>query len=76
MKKNLVIFVVVAVLAVGIYAVWKLGLVKKPSGGGSSVPTGGLPAIQVPSNPLEKVPEVNPVDKTNPFKDVKTNPFD
>ncbi len=26
--------------------------------------------------PLENKPDVNPVDKTNPFKDVKTNPFE
>ncbi len=26
--------------------------------------------------PLEKKPDINPVDKTNPFKSVKTNPFE
>ncbi len=30
----------------------------------------------IPSNPLEnKVPELNPVSKTNPFKDSYKNPF-
>ncbi len=35
---------------------------------------GVLPSIQ--TNPLENKPDVNPVDKTNPFKDIKTNPFE
>jgi len=35
-----------------------------------------LPGTDVPSNPLGgKVPELNPLDKTNPFKDVYKNPF-
>jgi len=35
---------------------------------------GVLPSIQ--TNPLENSPDVNPADKANPFKDIKTNPFD
>lgn len=31
--------------------------------------------IQVPSQAVS-VPDVNPVNKTNPFSDVKTNPFE
>lgn len=27
-------------------------------------------------NPLEKKPELNPVTKTNPYADIKTNPFE
>lgn len=34
---------------------------------------GALPSIQ--TNPLENKPDVNPADKANPFKDIKTNPF-
>lgn len=34
---------------------------------------GVLPAIG--TNPLENKPNLNPVDKTNPFNDIKTNPF-
>lgn len=30
----------------------------------------------VSDKPLEKQPELNPVSKTNPFKEVKTNPFE
>lgn len=35
---------------------------------------GVLPDIG--ANPLENKPDVNPVDKANPFKDIKTNPFE
>lgn len=35
------------------------------------------PGLNVPSNPLGgKVPEVNPVDRANPFKDAYRNPFE
>lgn len=27
-------------------------------------------------NPLEEKPDLNPVEKTNPFTDIKTNPFE
>ncbi len=34
---------------------------------------GVLPSIQ--TNALEKKPDLNPVDKTNPYQNIKTNPF-
>lgn len=34
---------------------------------------GTLPSVG--TNPLENKPDINPVDKANPFKNVKTNPF-
>ena len=35
------------------------------------------PEVVTPSNPLgDKLPELNPVKKTNPFKDVYKNPFE
>ncbi|MFH0712553.1 MAG: hypothetical protein V2A55_01735 [Candidatus Jorgensenbacteria bacterium] len=36
---------------------------------------GDLPEINPLSNPLEELPDVNPVDAANPFKGIKTNPF-
>jgi len=33
-----------------------------------------LPEIK-PINPLEKLPDINPVGKANPFKDLYKNPF-
>ena len=41
-----------------------------------SAGAGTLPEINPLSNPLEKMPDVNPVNRANPFKDVKTNPFE
>lgn len=33
--------------------------------------------VKVPSNPVEnKVPELNPVDRANPFKESYKNPFE
>lgn len=39
-----------------------------------SATKGVLPSIQ--TNPLENKPDVNPADKANPFKNIKTNPFE
>lgn len=30
----------------------------------------------VSTNPLDNKPNINPIDQTNPFKDIKTNPFE
>ncbi|MEK7574464.1 MAG: hypothetical protein AAB514_02975 [Patescibacteria group bacterium] len=38
-----------------------------------SATKGVLPSIG--ANPLENKPDVNPADKANPFKNIKTNPF-
>lgn len=40
-----------------------------------SATQGTLPEINPLSNPLDKIPEVNPVEKANPFKDIYKNPF-
>lgn len=34
-----------------------------------------LPSIENP-NPIENKPDLNPIDKTNPYKNIKTNPFE
>lgn len=39
----------------------------------NSATKGILPSIQ--TNILENKPDVNPADKANPFKDIRTNPF-
>lgn len=39
-----------------------------------SATQGTLPSIG--TNPLENKPNINPVDNANPFKNIKTNPFE
>jgi Flp pilus assembly protein CpaB len=39
-----------------------------------SATQGTLPSIT--TNPLEKKPSINPVEQINPFKEIKTNPFE
>ncbi len=39
-----------------------------------SATQGTLPSLQ--TNPLESRPDLNPADKANPFKNIKTNPFE
>lgn len=34
-----------------------------------------LPDIKTDTNPLESKPDINPTNKINLFKDLKTNPF-
>lgn len=41
----------------------------------SSVNGGTLPSLYVDTNPMKNAPDVNPVDKSNPFRSIKTNPF-
>ena len=35
---------------------------------------GVLPSLQ--TNPMENKPDINPADKANPIKNIKTNPFE
>jgi len=35
-----------------------------------------LTEVEVVTNPLEKTPEVNPIEKANPFSKVYKNPFE
>lgn len=38
-----------------------------------SAAKGVLPSLS--ADPLENKPDINPVDKANPYKNIKTNPF-
>jgi len=42
---------------------------------GQQAGQGVLPSINPQSNPMENAPDTNPMSKTNPFSDIKTNPF-
>jgi len=80
-KKTLtvVLAVVIVVLGIGGYVYWKRSLgsstLQAPDFTGSTVEE-ILPALDTSANPYETVSETNPVEKTNPFTDVKTNPFE
>ena len=37
---------------------------------------GVLPSLGDSTNPMENKPNLNPVDTSNPFRDIKTNPFE
>ncbi len=88
MNKKYIIVVsvlLILVLAVGGYFYWKSkqatpeqkaiqGAEEAAQKITDSASQGVLPSIS--TNPLENKPDVNPVDKTNPFNNVKTNPFE
>mgnify|MGYP007082065169 CR=1 FL=1 len=72
-KKYIIIIstLVILGLAVGGYCwYWQSKKAGQPSESSSEVIT---PSVS--TNPLENKPNVNPIDQTNPFKNVKTNPF-
>ena len=85
MKKNLLFWIVILILIVVMAGIALMSR-KQASPPGSAgteqleqnlsqalEEAGQLPEIN--TNPLEKLPEVNPVDRVNPFNDVQTNPF-
>jgi len=80
-KKTIIIIASVAavVLVVAAVVCWINFKKFKPSDfGGAEDITGGATRGTVPSintNPLENKPDLNPVDKTNPFATIKINPF-
>lgn len=68
--------ILVALLVIGAgFWYWQKRKSKAPV-----IPSGGTIESLIekitPPNPLEKLPDTNPVDKANPFKDLKTNPFE
>lgn len=87
-KKTLIIIiaaVLIGALAVGGYFYWnkknKTPGEKALEAAGDaaeklteSATKGVLPSIQ--TNLLENKPDINPADKANPYKNIKTNPFE
>lgn len=79
MNKKIVI--VIIILVVVILLVGYLFLSSKtqpePVGNiGQIINQGVLPSIGEGINPLQNKPNMNPVDASNPFRSVKTNPFE
>lgn len=85
-KKTLIIItaaILIVALGIGGYFYWnkksKIENILNRVGGAlqkltESVTKGVLPSIQ--TNPLENKPDINPADKANPYKNIKTNPFE
>lgn len=73
---NIITVFVVGLLVVGLF--WYFGKEDK----NTSIQTteeavevlSQTPEVQIETNPVKKVPDLNPVEKTNPFK--TTNPFE
>lgn len=89
MKKSILILIVVVIiigLGIGGYFYWKSKKEVPPSTKAldeagqtaekitESATQGVLPDLSN-QNPLEDKPDVNPTSKTNPFSEIKTNPF-
>lgn len=89
MNKKIIIILLVLVLAGGGYYYWKTQMHKSvaeqavkdiqetAAGVAENVSKGVLPAIDTGAvNPLESAQSANPYDKTNPFSNIKVNPFE
>ena len=82
MKRPLVITIIVIIIAIAVGGYLYLSK-KTPEEQAAAAleeslqsATGGtLPSFVTPENLLENVPEINPIDKINPFKDGYKNPF-
>lgn len=72
----------VVIIIIGVAAWWYFGQQKKEEQAPIKtsediVEAVTVPEIEVGSNPVQnKIPEVNPVDRANPFKDAYQNPFE
>lgn len=68
--------ILIALLVIGGAAFWYW---QKRKAVAPVIPSGGTVESLIekitPLNPLNKLPDTNPVDKTNPFKNLETNPF-
>lgn len=85
---TIIVALIIVVLGVGGYFYWSKNKVQTPQEQSQqvigettgvlneSVSQGVLPSVDTGQvNPLKNNPDINPVNKTNPFTDVKTNPF-
>lgn len=83
-KKYLVVAVVLVIVAVAAVLIMNFqtdqsvetNIVDAPADDLNKQATqGAMPSIDPKSNPMENAPDINPVSNTNPFSDIKTNPF-
>lgn len=77
MKKSYLIAIVLAVVSLILLGAGYWYLQSKKSGTEVIIKKdneGVLPSVS--TNPLDSKPNINPIDQTNPFKNIKTNPFE
>lgn len=77
MKKPYLIAVasVIVLLILSGAGYWYIRSVKNGGTVTPGTPEGGV-VNSVNTNPLDNKPNINPVDQTNPYKNIKTNPFE
>ncbi|MDI6717552.1 MAG: hypothetical protein QMD86_00660 [Patescibacteria group bacterium] len=80
MNKNTIILIAIAViiiaLGLGGYFYWKKSAQTPEQKAIENVTQSALPDYGTQTEPLQKMPDVNPATKTNPYKTTKTNPFE
>lgn len=89
MNKKIIFVVVIAVLTAGLiiggyfgWNAWKKFKINKEKSGADIEKTSldstaiEIPSVEVGVDPLENKPDVNPISNTNPFTNVKINPFE
>ena len=88
MNKKIIIIIAAAVLvaiivglSIGLYFYFKnkaLNALEKSKGTAEKITEGAtkgvLPSLE--TNPFENKPDINPADKANPIKNIKTNHFE
>ncbi len=77
-KKYLVVVLVLLILVlVGGGYYWKTTTQKLATGVDGNIPRSVLPVVNTAAaNPMESVQGANPYDKTNPYSNIKVNPFE
>jgi Flp pilus assembly protein CpaB len=68
-KTIIIVIVLVLMLAIGGYLFWKLTI--SPQTAEDAI----FSSLGENANPMANKPDINPVDVSNPFRSIKTNPF-
>lgn len=77
-KKRIIVIVLVLILLalVGYFIFWS-GIFSQPyEDMGSIINQSVLPSLGDSTNPMKNKPDLNPIDASNPFRSIKTNPFE